>query len=53
MIGDTIYDIKGAKEHGLDTIAVNYGYGKTQDLKDSKPTYLVESVEELRSILLA
>ena len=52
MIGDTIYDIKGAQEHGIDTIAVNYGYGKTQDLKDARPTYLVETVSELESILL-
>lgn len=52
MIGDTIYDIKGAQEHDIHSVAVNYGYGKTQDLQDARPTYLVEKVEELREILL-
>jgi phosphoglycolate phosphatase len=53
MIGDTIYDIKGAQEHGIDTIAVNYGYGKTQDLKDAKPSHFVETISELKNVLLS
>lgn len=53
MVGDTIYDIKGAQECGIDSIAVNYGYGKTQDLKDARPTKLVERVEDLAALLLA
>lgn len=52
MIGDTIYDIKGAQHHGIESIAVNYGYGKVQDLKDSKPSHIVESIDELRKVLL-
>jgi len=52
MVGDTIYDIKGAHEKGIDSIAVNYGFGKTQDIKDAKPTYLVETVKELRQLLI-
>lgn len=52
MIGDTIYDIKGAQEHGIDSIAVDYGYGKTQDLKDVRPTHLIEKVEQLATLLL-
>ena len=53
MIGDTIYDIKGAQEKGIHNVAVNYGYGKTQDLKDVRPNYFVEKVEELYEILLS
>lgn len=52
MVGDTIYDIKGAQHHQIDSVAVNYGYGKTQDLKDVGPTYFLERVAELREILL-
>lgn len=52
MIGDTIYDIKGAQEHGIHSIAVDYGYGKTQDLKDARPTHFINEVEELRKIIL-
>lgn len=51
MVGDTIYDIKGAEECGIDSIAVNYGYGKPQDLRDAKPTHFVETVEELESLI--
>lgn len=53
MIGDTIYDIKGAQEKGIHSVAVNYGYGKTQDLRDARPTYFVEKVAELYGILLS
>lgn len=52
MIGDTIYDIKGAQFHNMQTIAVNYGYGKLKDLQDSRPSKIVETVSELKSILL-
>lgn len=52
MIGDTIYDIKGAHHHHIKSVAVNYGFGKKADLIDSKPSYLVETVEELSNIIL-
>lgn len=52
MIGDTIYDIKGAQFHNMQTIAVNYGYGKLKDLQDAKPSRLAETVSDLRAILL-
>lgn len=52
MIGDTLYDIKGAEEVGVQSIAVNYGYGKQQDLKDARPAKLVQTVEELHALLL-
>jgi phosphoglycolate phosphatase len=53
MIGDTVFDIKGGKENGLATIAVNYGFGKEEDLINSDPDYFVEDVEELYEILSA
>lgn len=52
MIGDTIYDIKGAQTHGIKTIGVTYGYGKEKDLRDARADKIVHSVEELRSLLL-
>lgn len=51
MIGDTVFDIEGGKENGLSTIAVDYGFGKTEDLKDTNPDYFAEDVEELYEIL--
>ncbi len=53
MIGDTVFDILGAKENGLATIAVGYGFGKEEELKSAKPDYFVESVEELYELLIS
>tara|TARA_B110000914_G_C15499358_1_gene464977 strand:+ start:1601 stop:2251 length:651 start_codon:yes stop_codon:yes gene_type:complete len=52
MIGDTIYDIKGAQAHNMRTIGVTYGYGKEKDLRDASATKIVHSVEELKDILV-
>lgn len=53
MIGDTIMDIEGGHENEISTIAVNYGFGKEEELKNSNPDYFVEDVEELFEILSA
>ena len=53
MVGDTVYDMEGGKENGLSTIAVNYGFGKEEKLRISKPDYFVENVEELYEILVS
>lgn len=52
MIGDTIYDIKGANEHQMQSIGVCYGYGKRQNLKDAGANIIVETVAELTQILV-
>ena len=33
MVGDRKFDIIGAKTHGLDSIAVAYGYGEKKNLR--------------------
>jgi phosphoglycolate phosphatase len=52
MIGDTVYDIQGGKENKLSTVAVGYGFGKEDELKEASPDYFVETVEELYEVLL-
>lgn len=52
MVGDRKHDIIGARDHGLDTAAVTYGYGSVEELSGEKPTYLVHSVKELTGLLL-
>lgn len=49
MIGDRKYDIIGAHKNDIASIAVEYGYGKHEELLDSKPTYIVNTVEELKN----
>ncbi len=50
MIGDTTFDINGAKICGIDSLGVLYGTDNADELKDA--TYLAKDVNEIRSILL-
>jgi phosphoglycolate phosphatase len=52
MIGDRLQDIEGAKGNGIDSIGVLYGYGSVEELRGAQPTAIVETVEELRELLL-
>jgi phosphoglycolate phosphatase len=52
MIGDRKYDIIGAKETGIDSIGVLYGYGSRQEMKNEGPTHIADTVGSLRTILL-
>ena len=51
MIGDREYDILGAKENGLDSIGVLYGYGSKKELEAAGAGQIAETVEELWKIL--
>ncbi len=53
MIGDRKHDIVGAKNVGIDSVGVTYGYGTMEELLQVNPTYIVHSVKELREILEA
>lgn len=47
MVGDRNYDILGAKEHGLDSIGVLFGFGDYDELKEAGATYIVKTVEDI------
>jgi len=51
MVGDRKYDVSGARNCGIDAIAVTYGYGSPAELAQASPTYLARSVEELSRLL--
>lgn len=51
MVGDTVYDIKGGNENEISTIAVGYGFGKEEDLRNANPDYFAEDVNDLFEIL--
>ena len=53
MVGDRCHDILGARENGIDSVAVTYGYGTDAELRQSEPTYFANSPDELRGPLLA
>ena len=52
MVGDTVFDITGGNENRLTTVAVAYGFGKEEELKEANPDYFVETVEELYEVLV-
>ena len=51
LIGDTVYDVVGANEIGIDSIAVTYGFGKREDLEKNGATYVVDKIEDIYSII--
>ena len=51
MVGDREYDILGAKQMGIDSIGVLYGYGSCQELENAGATYIAESVEDIIALL--
>lgn len=52
MIGDREHDIIGAKEAGMDSIGVLFGYGGRDELEKAGADRIVESVAELGRVLL-
>ena len=52
MIGDTEYDIRGASDAGIDSIAVTYGYGSTEGMLAAGATCFADSAEDIAKRLL-
>jgi len=52
MIGDREHDIHGAKEHGLESIGVLWGYGDEVELSTAGAGHIVASVSELHGLLI-
>ena len=47
MVGDTKYDVLGAKAHGIPAIGVSWGYGDVQEMKDAGAMAIVNTPREL------
>ncbi len=52
MIGDRLHDIIGAKTAKIDSIGVTYGYGSELELTEAGANAIVNSVDELKKMLL-
>ncbi len=52
MVGDRGLDIRAAREHDIDAIAVTWGYAPPGELEECGATHLVADVAELRALLL-
>lgn len=51
MIGDRMHDIIGAKETGLESVGVLYGYGSREELEAAGADKIAESIESLCILL--
>jgi len=52
MIGDREHDVLGAKEVGLKSIGVLYGYGSREELEAAGATYIVENTKDILKTIL-
>ena len=52
MIGDSKYDVIGSQEVGIDNISVTWGYGSRSELKEANAMKLVDSPNELCTVIL-
>ena len=50
MIGDTKYDIIGAKKRGINSIGVIFE--EKEEFENNVPTYIVKNMEELKALLI-
>ena len=53
MIGDRKHDIIGAREAGINSIGILWGYGSQEELEQAEPTHIAETMNDLRNILLS
>lgn len=51
MVGDTKFDVIGAKAHGIPTIGVSWGYGTVSELEEAGAAAIVHSPQELLELV--
>ena len=53
MVGDTKFDILGAKHHGIPAIGVSWGYGKVEDMVAAGAETIADTPRQLLELLEA
>jgi phosphoglycolate phosphatase len=51
MVGDTAFDVIGAKAHGIPTVGVSWGYGKAADMEKAGAVSIARTMDELFELL--
>lgn len=51
MVGDTKFDVLGAKAHGIPTIGVSWGYGEVADMVAAGAVRIADTAQELLIML--
>jgi len=53
MIGDRKFDLEAAKNVGIPSIGVLYGYGSEEEIASCGPTHIAATVDDLASLLMS
>lgn len=53
MLGDSTSDVKAARAAGFAIICMSYGYNHGEDIHDSNPDAVIDSMAELKSLIKA
>lgn len=51
MVGDTKYDIIGAKAHGIPAVGVSWGYGDAEEMESEGAIGIANTMDELLAII--
>ena len=51
MVGDTEFDVLGAKAHGIPTVGVSWGYGEVAAMEQAGAVAIAHTMDELLSII--
>jgi len=51
MLGDSMSDVKAARAAGFGIICMSYGYNHGEDIRDSNPDAVVDSMAEIKNIV--
>ncbi len=50
MIGDSMHDVKAARNAGFQVVCVPYGYNHGHDISEAKPDVVIDSLAELKNL---
>ena len=53
LIGDTMFDVEGANQVGIRTVAVNFGFGNVQEMVEAGAVAVCDGMEKLPEIVAA
>ena len=51
MVGDTAYDVIGAKAHGIPCIGISWGYGSIKEMEEAGAIAIANTMEQLYDLL--
>ena len=51
MLGDSVSDVKASRAAGFEIICMSYGYNHGNDIRDTNPDLVIDSMVELKAYL--